>query len=309
MLLLRQYLNAANHNNSLVEHLKSVISQNYKTNTKHAPYFITGDSGTGKSTAISQIYNESGSWFSRNCKIHRIIRFAGATSKSAYNLELLRVICQQISIIFNIPEGYLPKDASFDPHYIYNWFTNLLKKCEEMPNEVLVIIIDDLHKLHTFDCDIASPLSWLPISLPSNVYIIAASSVPVNSLRLSPVQKERFRAIEDCTYNLPSDLSPSVNQKLNYKTTFESFLLAEFEELERIYGVNGVSKLATYITCSEYGLSETELLELLMPTQNSDCLIETENGEFNFINFRSVRTKMSEYLFTFFVILINLIYY
>ncbi|GBP96112.1 hypothetical protein EVAR_30355_1 [Eumeta japonica] len=37
-----------------------------------------------------------------------------------------------------------------------------------------------------------------------------------------------------------------------------------------------------YITCSEFGLTELELLELLMPTSNSEAVISLEDANFNF---------------------------
>lgn len=147
--------------------METHIKLNYRNGARHAPYFIYGNHGCGKSSLMSKLYEECLNWFTTpNVRVHRLMRYAKASPRSAYNLELLRVICQQISIILNIPEGYLPKDASFDPLYINNWFQNLLKRTEDMNNEVLFIFIDDLHKINPLDCDIVAALSWLPISLP-----------------------------------------------------------------------------------------------------------------------------------------------
>jgi len=55
-----------------------------------------------------------------------------------------------------------------------------------------------------------------------------------------------------------------------------------------------VGDLASYITCSEYGLSETELLELLMPTDDPESLIETKNGHFSFATFKKIHREMGE---------------
>lgn len=266
--------------------------QSFRSVARHAPYFIYGGSGTGKSTLITELYTNVTKWFD-NAKVHRVIRFAAATPRSAYNLELLRVICQQISIIFNIPEGYLPKDASFDPLYINNWFQNLLRRCEELQNEVLFLFIDDLHKLNPLDCDIVAALSWLPISLPRNVYLICSTKVPMEGLRLTPIQKERFRSA-DCFYDLTLDANRTVLKVAVEGETFNSYILRLFDELEREFCPKGFGRFATYLTCSEYGLTETELLELLMPIQNSEALIDSSQGDFNFSTFRCLRNRMSK---------------
>lgn len=279
-----------------VEKMRSAVINNNRSGVRHAPHFICGPHGSGKSALIVELYRECASWFAPNVKVHRIIRYAAATPRSAYNLELLRVICQQISIIYNIPEGYLPKDASFDPLYINNWFQNLLRRCEDLPNEILFLYIDDLHKLNPLDCDIVTALSWLPISLPSNVFLICGTTIPIAQLKLSQVQKERFKSSEN---TLDLTQCGSLVRKCGHNPvegTFQEFVEGQFAMLEQRFGRRGLSRLATYLTCSEYGLTETELLELLMPTQNSEALLSSHDGAFNFSTFRSVRNQMGEQL-------------
>lgn len=210
---------------------------------------------------------------------------------------MLRVICQQISIICNIPEGYLPKDASFDPLYINNWFQNLLRRFEDQQNEVLFVFIDDLHKLNPLDCDIVAALSWLPVSLPWNVYLICSTTVPIEQLKLTPMQKERFKSA-DSLYNLLIDCNVTVLRKklLHDDELFSDYIGRQFDELEKNFGVKGFGRLASYITCTEYGLTETELLELLMPVQNSEAFIDTHDGFFNFSSMRCIKCKLGKYL-------------
>lgn len=288
-----------------VDKMRAAVIKNNRSGGRHSPHFICGSHGSGKSALTVELYRECATWFAPNVKVHRIIRYAGATPRSAYNLELLRVICQQISIIYNIPEGYLPKDASFDPLYINNWFQNLLRRCEDLPNEILFLYIDDLHKLNPLDCDIVTAFSWLPISLPANVFLVCSTTIPIEQLKLSPIQKERFKNadnmldLQQCgplvrKYYV-DDSDPSSDASLNAEETFQQFVERQFETLEQRFGRKGLSRLATYLTCSEYGLNETELLELLMPTQNSEALIDTHEGAFNFSTFRSIRNQMSEW--------------
>uniref|UniRef100_A0A1L8DGI8 Putative wd40-repeat-containing subunit of the 18s rrna processing complex n=1 Tax=Nyssomyia neivai TaxID=330878 RepID=A0A1L8DGI8_9DIPT len=269
------------------ERLRSNVIQHYRSGSRHSPHFIYGNHGSGKSSLIAELYGQVVKWFD-NAKVHRVIRFASKTPRSAYSLELLRVICQQISIIFNIPEGYLPKDASFDPFYINNWFQNLIRRCEDMPNDVLIIFIDDLHKLNPLDCDNVAALSWLPISLPSNVFLICTTTIPIDTLKLTPIQRERFRSA-DSLFDITHD---NTVKRVQDDETFEAYVLRIFHEIEDEFGRRGFARLATYLTCTEYGLSETELLELLMPIQNSDALIDSSEGGFNFSTFRAIRNRM-----------------
>ncbi|TMW44130.1 hypothetical protein DOY81_010790 [Sarcophaga bullata] len=279
----------------VVERLKQNLMANFRNGSRHAPYFICGTHGSGKSTLMTELYHDVTNWFQPQTRVHRIIRFASATPRSAYNLEMLRVLCQQISIIFNIPEGYLPKDASFDPLYINNWFQNLLRRIEDMNFDVLIMFIDDLHLLNPLDCDIVAALSWLPTSLPWNVQLICSTTTPVEQLKFTQMQKDRFKsleylfdlAMEDNRTVLRKQLSPDNN--LN----FIEFLEKQFDNLELKYGRKGFGRLAAYITLSEFGLSETELLELLMPIDDPEAIISSEKGNFCFSSFKKIHNEMS----------------
>jgi len=66
------------------------------------------------------------------------------------------------------------------------------------------------------------------------------------------------------------------------------------DELENLYGRLAVARLASFLTCSEFGLSETELLELLMPTSNSTATLTLATGNYNFSTLCAVRRRMSE---------------
>lgn len=275
--------------------IEANIKLNYRNGARHAPYFLVGDHGCGRSSLLAHLYTDCTSWFTTpNVKTHRLIRYGKATPRSAYNLEYLRVICQQISIILQIPEGYLPKDASFDPLYINNWFQHLIKRCEDMNNEVLFIFIDDLHKINPLDGDIVAAFSWLPISLPWNVFLVCTTS-SLDSLKLSTMQRERFKA-SDCYFDLCTKECDMMMVKEADNETFADFINRHFDCLEERYGTKGIAKFSIYLNCTEYGLTETEFLELLMPIQDADAELETHCGEFNFSTFCSIRNDMSEYM-------------
>ncbi|XP_016940916.3 protein qui-1 isoform X1 [Drosophila suzukii] len=297
--ILREHTDSAALEESRVpQQLRQNLMTNFRNGSRHAPYFLCGADGSGKSAILSHLYGQVGTWFG-SARVHRVVRFAKATPRSAYNLELLRVICQQISIIFNIPEGYLPKDASFDPLYINTWFQNLLRKVEDMANDVLFLFIDDLHLLNPLDCDIVTALSWLPTSLPWNVQIICSSTTPVEQLKFTPMQRDRFKSAE---YQFDLNLGDHATrlrippQCVPRDVSFSLYVEQQFDQLERHYGRQAVGDLASYITCSEYGLSETELLELLMPTDDPESLIETKNGHFSFATFKKIHREMDRLL-------------
>ncbi|XP_055611687.1 protein qui-1 isoform X2 [Uranotaenia lowii] len=295
LMYLNEHLGANKYiSSSIPERIRQNVQQNFRSGSRHPPYFVYGGHGSGKSTLLSHIYSQLTNWF-EHIKVHRVIRYASATPRSAYNLELLRVICQQLAIILNIPEGYLPKDASFDPLYINNWFQNLLKHCEDLHNEILFLFIDDLHKLNPLDCDIVAALSWLPISLPWNVFLVVSTTVPIDSLKLTPMQKERFKYL-DYFFDLSQEQNKTLVQPIDDSASFQVYVNKIFDAMEQRFGRKGFSKLAIYITCSEYGLTETEFLELLMPTQDSDAFISTWEGGFNFSTFRTIRNDLKPLL-------------
>ncbi|XP_063361352.1 protein qui-1 [Cydia amplana] len=255
---------------------KSILSnatENYENRTRHPPVLIYGPDASGKSTLLTHLYYKCEEVFPK--PVLRIIRFSASTPRSAYNLELLRVMCQQISIILNIPEGYLPKDASFDPLYINNWFQSLLRRCEDMENEILLIFIDNVHRVNPLECDIVTGLSWLPMSLPRNVFLVCTSAVPLEQLQLTPAQKEKFKVQQ--SYHLLDAIAETPENN-----SYGDYIDSAFDKLEAVFGSKAFSKLAGYITCSEFGLTELELLELLMPTSNSDAVITLKDANFNF---------------------------
>lgn len=153
-------------NTELMDKIKQLVEDS--NNVRHSPIMIYGNQGAGKTSLLKSIYRSFESWFS--CRVLRIVRFISSTPRSSYSLELLRIICQQICIALKLPEGFLPKDASFDPLYVNNWFQSRLRSFEDL-NLVLAIFIDDLHLLNPLDSDVMSTLNWLPIAVPKQVTI------------------------------------------------------------------------------------------------------------------------------------------
>lgn len=64
----------------------------------------------------------------------------------------------------------------------------------------------------------------------------------------------------------------------------------ELERLEEQFGEEAIIRFASFVTISEFGLSETEMLELLMPTTGGiDCVLRLEDGLFNFGTYSVVK--------------------
>lgn len=188
-------------NSELVDKIKQVVQTSFQTNTRHGPLLIYGNNGSGKTSLLKTVYRQIDSWFNTG-RVLRLVRFASATPRSSYNLELLRIICQQICIALRLPDGFLPKDASFDPLYVNNWFQNLIRMFDNL-NQILVILIDDLHLINPLDSDVVAALNWIPLSLPDNVYLICTTGINPDQLRLTPVQREKLRN-PDCYMELPA---------------------------------------------------------------------------------------------------------
>lgn len=248
---------------------------------KHGPILVWGPKSSGKSAILATVYENVPNWF--DGPTVRIVRLCTTTPRSAYSLELLRVLCEHIGFLSGNNDGNLPRDASFDPLYLNNWFSQIMRGIEENPMpEQLVILVDDLHRLHPLECDIVAALSWLPLNLPKGVHFIATTAVPPEALRLTPLQKERLRS-PDILIELSEDKSnvPDVD--------------AAFDKLERLVGLKAANRIGSLLACTEYGLSETEILELIMPTGGDGPLV-LSSGQFNFATWSLVRRTMNPWL-------------
>lgn len=69
----------------------------------------------------------------------------------------------------------------------------------------------------------------------------------------------------------------------------------KLEELEKKYSRVAMARLCSFLTISEFGLTETELLELLMPTSGgSTTALKLEDGFYNFFTFYTVIRSMTK---------------
>lgn len=248
---------------------------------KHGPILIWGPKASGKSSILAKIYESVTEWFGKPTL--RVVRLCTSTPKSAYSLELLRILCEHIGFLSGNNDGNLPLDASFDPLYLNNWFSQIMRGIEAQPlSEQLVVMVDDLHRLHPLECDIVAALSWLPLNLPQGIHFIATTTVPPEALRLTPLQKERLRS---------NDILIELSDKRCNLPDVESAL----DNLEKLVGPRAANKIGSLLACAEYGLSETEILELIMPTGGDDPLSLTL-GQYNFATWCLVRRTLAPLL-------------
>ncbi|XP_076184042.1 protein qui-1 [Ptiloglossa arizonensis] len=265
--------------NETVERVKGLLISGKLQ--KHRPIMIKGGKYSGKSSLLSRMYADASTWL--DCTTFRVVRLCASTPRSAYSLELLRVLCQHIGFLSGLLDGNLPKDASFDPLYLNNWFSQIMRRIEEEPmKEQLLILIDDLHRLHPLECNIIAALSWLPLYLPAGVHLVVTTAVPPEMLRLTPAQKEIFRS-NDILIEL-QDPGTDSNEMENV-----------FGALEKLIGETAANRIGGILACTEYGLSETEILEVIMQTTDDEHSF-LEDGLFDFSTWCLVRRTFDESL-------------
>lgn len=242
---------------------------------------IYGPKSSGKSSILARVYRDSPEWLSASTL--RIVRMCTATPRSSYSLELLRILCQHVGFLAGDNDGNLPRDASFDPLYLNNWFSLIMRRMEENPlEEQLVILLDDLHRFHPLECDIVAALSWLPHTLPAGVHFVVTSALPPEGMRLTPVQKDRLRGTDTLV-----DLAG--------RGCATARVDVALEHLENLVGLGAATRVASVLACTEYGLSETEILELIMPTGGEGPLLLVES-QFNFATWCLVRRTFASWL-------------
>lgn len=116
----------------------------------------------------------------------------------------------------------------------------------------------------------------------SGVHLIVTTALPPEVLRLTPIQKERLRSNEILIelQDSNSDLQESENV---------------FDTLEELVGECAANRIGAILASTEYGLSETEILEVIMPT-GGDGPLFLEEGFFNFATWCLIRRTFNEFL-------------
>lgn len=114
------------------------------------------------------------------------------------------------------------------------------------------------------------------------MHLIVTTALPPEVLRLTPIQKERLRSNE-----ILIELQDSGTDFHETENVFDT--------LEKLIGENAANRIGAILASTEYGLSETEILEVIMPTGGDGPLFLNE-GLFNFGSWCLVRRTFNEYL-------------
>ncbi|XP_011298627.1 NACHT and WD repeat domain-containing protein 1 [Fopius arisanus] len=281
-------INPLEESNDTVQRVKELMITG--KDIKHGPIMIRGGKSSGKSSAVRRIYDSCDTWLKQSTM--KIVRLCTSTPRSAYSLELLRVICQQIGFLTGNNDGNLPREASFNPLYLNNWLTQILRQIEQgihdNNGEQLIILIDDIHRLHPLEGDIVAALSWLPLQLPPGIHFIVTTSASPEFLKLTPLQKERFKSPE-----ILVDVADATSDIIAPR--IDSDIQKSFDCLDKLIGKKAASRIGALLACTEYGLSETEILEFIMPT-GGDGPLMLSSGQFNFSTWCLVRRNLSDCL-------------
>lgn len=108
------------------------------------------------------------------------------------------------------------------------------------------------------------------------------TALPPEVLRLTPVQKERLRSNEI----LIELQDPGTDLHETEKV---------FGTLEKLIGERAANRIGAILASTEYGLSETEILEVVMPT-GGDGPLALNDGFFNFSTWCLVKRTFNEFL-------------
>ena len=139
--------------------------RNYIQGSSKQPLVLWGEGGCGKSSMLAKIAAESTTWFSsRPCTPIRLVRFLGTTPDSSSIGPLLRSVCQQISLLYQVTDTNIPVELS----QVTNHFKRLLEKTTA--DRPLCIFFDSLDQLSSAEG--AHSMSWLPPTLPNHVKLV-----------------------------------------------------------------------------------------------------------------------------------------
>ncbi len=148
---------------------------NKKVDGTHTPLMLWGISGCGKTALLAKTIDEL-----RKANIGKskdeiekapviISRFIGATADSADIRSLLKSICEEIKLKFNIA---FEKEITSDMRYLPDVFKELLGKIPV--DRKLTLFIDALDQLLEYENAHNVP-TWLPDQIPTNVKIVLST--------------------------------------------------------------------------------------------------------------------------------------
>ncbi|CAD5119220.1 DgyrCDS7852 [Dimorphilus gyrociliatus] len=159
---LHSALNRINMFQGREQFLTNILNQVKESNT---PIIVHSPSGCGKTSVMAMLSKLIPTCFP-NVEPIVIVRFLGTTPFSSNIRSLLRSICEQISKIFNLTYT----ETSDFSELIKQFYQLLNESTEKSP---LILLLDSIDQLSVEDG--AHKLSWLPLILPKNTYILVST--------------------------------------------------------------------------------------------------------------------------------------
>jgi len=173
--------------------------------TKSRGYFIVrGDPGIGKSALSAQFVKTTG------CVHHFNVRAEGISTASKF----LTNICAQLIVAYDLDYQTLPPETAQDSGFLSNLLEHISKKLSS--DEKLVIVVDALDEVDTTDATTGANVLYLPIMLPTGVYIVATMRRDKDvNLRIQ-CEQQMFEIKQDDARNI-ADISERITHALKHE--------------------------------------------------------------------------------------------
>lgn len=192
----------------ILERIQHLVSRAATAGSKHLPIVIHGRSGYGKTALMAKCAEDVHTWLGE--KTVNVVRFLGTSSGSSNIRDTLVSVIEQICTMFDYTP---PGDEKMEKMgEVRRYFIKLLERIETHHQQYkLVIMLDSIDQLSdTFG---AHEMTWLPLSLPSNVNIVLT------------MLSDRYSCLDNTKLRLPSEdnflelgpLSESVGEEIIVK--------------------------------------------------------------------------------------------
>uniref|UniRef100_A0A915IPK9 Uncharacterized protein n=1 Tax=Romanomermis culicivorax TaxID=13658 RepID=A0A915IPK9_ROMCU len=158
------------------------------------PIIIQGDEGSGKSTILRRVSTFAPKWL--NSEVTIVSRFINSCSSSKYAHELLRGVCIQICLTYELYPLMKYFGTAFTTDKVFRFFDQVCARASEKAAEQrrpLIILLDDLNQLkyatyasgRTFNF-----CPWVPRELPMNVIFVATVTKSFLNLNMLPIKPD-----------------------------------------------------------------------------------------------------------------------
>lgn len=269
----------------------------------HNPILIHGPSGCGKTMQMAKICHMIHEELGQDACL--IVRFVGQTPHTKDMVNLLRGICEQISITVGLTQNI----QSFDFHQLTTYYNGIIQQLVKLAKQ-MVIVIDGLNHLKRHK-NMDQQLEWLGRKLPIGIHVIVSYSsveqisdfetleckvspdftIQVStysetnllnfmkhflSCRKRTITPEQESAIlrnisnSGSLLHLSLILEESCSWNSRYSPNGKALAFqhmdpinAWVDHLETKYGFSVIAPVMRYISLTQSGLTESELLDLL----------------------------------------------